>query len=68
MSKPEVGDIIICNDVIGMIIGSTTNNYKVKLDDNKIIELYKKADIHIVASAYSVAALIYNKLISSLGR
>ena len=66
MQKINIGDIIICNDVLGAVVESTSNEYTILLRDGTKTKLHKNANIAIVANAYSIATLIYQKVLKKI--
>lgn len=66
MRQISVGDVIICNDVLGAVIEIDKSQYTVLLKDGTHTKLNKSANIEIVANAYSIAALIYHKVLKKM--
>lgn len=63
--KPDKGDMIICNDVVGVVTGCSSTSYKITTKEGSIVELTKSANIQIIANSFSIAALVYQKLLKA---
>ena len=63
MRTYDIGDLIICNDVLGTIVDITNNHCIILTDDGSRIKIRKSVNINLVANAYSIAALVYNKVL-----
>ena len=63
MQTYDIGDLIICNDVLGTIVDITNNHCIILTDDGSRIKIRKSANINLIANAYSIATLVYNKVL-----
>lgn len=68
MYNPGNGDIVICNDVLGSVIDYNGREITVRVEDGNNVKLNRNANITLVANSYSIAALVYNKLLTRIGK
>jgi hypothetical protein len=64
MQRPDIGDLIICNDLLGMITASEGSMWIVTPSDDTKVQINKTANIQIVSNSYALATLYYKKLLS----
>lgn len=62
-SKIDKGDIIICNDVVGMVIDNLPKTFSVITKEGNTVELRKSANILLIANSFSIATLMYKKIL-----
>lgn len=60
----HVGDVLICNDYIGMIINETPSSY-ICIPDN--ITINKSSGATEVVNAYATAVMTYKRLLQHVG-
>ncbi len=63
MTNIEVGDIVICNDLIGIVVAMNNKDLTIRCRDNSYRIISKNSTgLALVCNAYAHCALFYEKL------
>lgn len=58
-----IGDIIICNDLVGMVINMNKEYVTIINDSGDKLTIINSKEIHIIVNRYALCNLIKNKML-----
>lgn len=63
----EIGDIVICNDIVGIVVGETKYDFTLRDKDNqyRVVSRNSKG-LALISSAYAHCALFYKRIMGGV--